>query len=39
MPFYTVFKKYFIFILPPVDSKLEGEVLNTVERVKRIQEI
>ena len=38
-PFYIVYSKYPILTLPPKDSRLEGEVLDIIERVKRIYNI
>jgi len=34
--FYAVYGKHPLLTKPPVDSRQEGEVLNTVHRVKRI---
>jgi hypothetical protein len=35
-PFYAVYRKYLLISEPPRDSRLEGEVLDAVARVKRM---
>ena len=38
-PFYIVYRKHLLISKPPVDSRLEGKVLDAVVRVKRMHSI